>query len=173
MEQRRVYKFNFSRQVILLGLLQILIAAGVGYVIYTHYEGDYISVWYTSVILALMLLLVLSIPQRVIITPSKVSISCVLELKEINIDDIVTIKRVNPRTLKWCIPLFAGFNFFGYYGLYFDLVRAERVRLYATEWRNLIEIVDIYDDRYYISCRDGEALVRDVVLHALRKQIRG
>ena len=156
------YRYNFSRKVIYLGLLQIAVAVALGYLIYILFEGDYLSVWFASFVVALFLLLFLSIPQRVVVTSTAVQIGCIMEIREIKISNITSIRRINPRALRWVVPLFAGWNLFGYYGTYLNLRSFERVRLYASEWRYFVEIVDIYDDRYIISCRQGEALVRDV-----------
>ena len=57
---------------------------------------------------------------------------------------------------------FGGCGFFGYYGHFIDLRRLERVRLYASEWRNFVEITDIYEDRLYVSCADADRLVAEL-----------
>ncbi len=160
--ESREYKFRFSSQVIYIGILYIAVVALLGYLLYVLYEGDYISVWFTSFMVAYIWLLTLSIPRRIVVTPEKVSIRCILEIRDIKISDIVKVRKVNPVNLRWVIPLFAGWKFFGYYGTYFDLHRAEKLRFYATEWRYFVEIVDIYDDRYYISCRDRDSLVKSI-----------
>ena len=36
------------------------------------------------------------------------------------------------------------------------------MRLYASEWRNFVEIVDIYEDRLYVSCADADRLVAEL-----------
>lgn len=162
MEESKIYKFHFSHRVIYFGLLQIVVASGVGYMLYTLYEGGYLSTWFAMFVVALICLLTLSIPRKVVVTPTHLNIICILELTEIKIADIVKIRKVNPRNLKWVFPVFGAYGFFGFYGLYFDFRRAERFKMYATEWRNLIEIIDIYEDRYYISCRNSDALVKEV-----------
>ena len=35
----------------------------------------------------------------------------------------------------------------------------EKVVVYASEWKNLVEIVDIYEQRYYVSCTQADELV--------------
>ncbi|MFI3282227.1 MAG: PH domain-containing protein [Rikenellaceae bacterium] len=162
MEKDTTYKFNFSRRVIYLTLLHIVVSVLFAYLLYIFYEGGYLSAWFASFVVALICLLTLSIPRRVVVSQSQVKIICILELTEIDIADIVKVRKVNPRNLKWIIPLFGGYGFFGYYGLFFDLRRAERIKMYATEWQYLVEIVDIYEDRYYISCRDREKFVKDI-----------
>lgn len=60
------------------------------------------------------------------------------------------------------MPYFGGYGFFGFYGHYFDLKNLERVKIYASEWRNFVEITDIYENRIYVSCTQGEELVNDL-----------
>ncbi|MFR9603175.1 MAG: PH domain-containing protein [Rikenellaceae bacterium] len=162
MTENRVFKYNFSRKVLFWGVLQIIVVGLLGYWFYTLYEGGYISAWFASFIGALFALQTLSIPRKVEVTPHKVSIVCVLDLTEINIADIVKIRKVNPRTQRWLLPLMGAYGFFGYYGLFFDLRRFEKVKMYATEWQYFVEIVDIYDERFYISCRERDALIKYV-----------
>lgn len=56
-------------------------------------------------------------------------------------------------------PPFGGCGFFGYYGHFIDLRRFDRVRLYASEWKNFVEITDIYEERLYVSCTEADKLV--------------
>lgn len=162
MTKCRVFKYNFSRKVLFWGVLQIIVVGLFGYWLYTLYEGGYISAWFASFIVALLGLLFLSIPRKIEVTPDKINIICILELTEIKIADIVRIRTVNPRTQKWFVPLFGAYGFFGYYGIYLDLRRFEKVKIYTTEWQYLVEIVDVYDDRYYISCRDRDVFIKYV-----------
>ena len=73
--------------------------------------------------------------------------------------EIASVQRVDPRQMRWVVPLFGGYGFFGYYGYYFDLKTFEKVVVYASEWKNLVEIVDIYEQRYYVSCTQADELV--------------
>ncbi len=158
----KVYKFRFSKRVISIGLTHILLSGLFAYLLYKFYEGGYLSVWFITFVLALIILLLFSIPRRVVVTSKQIRIFCVLELTEINIADIVKVRKVNPRSMKWIMPLFASYGFFGYYGIFFDWRHAERIKMYMTEWKNIVEIVDIYEDRYYISCRHSEIIVKDI-----------
>ena len=65
--------------------------------------------------------------------------------------------------MKWFFPVFGGCGFFGYYGHFLDLRRFERVKLYASEWKNFVEITDIYEDRLYVSCSDADRLVEELM----------
>ncbi len=87
---------------------------------------------------------------------------CVVEIVEIPLEDIVSVRAVNRSESRWIVPLFASRGFFGYYGYYLDLSNLNKVRFYASEWQNLVEIIDIYDECYYISCRQKEELIEDI-----------
>ena len=71
----------------------------------------------------------------------------------------------NPQVkMAWIVPilvfpLFGGCGFFGYYGHFFDLKNFERVRVYASEWRNMVELTTIYEERIWLSSGEAEALV--------------
>lgn len=64
--------------------------------------------------------------------------------------------------------LFGGCGFFGYYGHYLDLKDFDRVRIYASEWRNFVEITDIYEERLYVSCADADRLVAQLAPHGVK-----
>ena len=84
------------------------------------------------------------------------------DITEIRRDEIASVRRVEPKRMKWFLPIFGGCGFFGYYGHFIDLRRLDRVRLYASEWRNFVEITDIYEDRLYVSCADADRLVAEL-----------
>ena len=93
----------------------------------------------------------------------KVEVRCLLDITEIRRDEIASVRRVDPRRMKWFFPVFGGCGFFGYYGHFLDLRRFERVKLYASEWKNFVEITDIYEDRLYVSCSDAGRLVEELM----------
>ncbi len=166
MSQEKIYRYKFSKSVIYYGLLQLLFVSICGYFFYRLYDGGYISAWFISFVAALFLLLILSLPRKIVLSPSTIRIHCILEIAEIKLSDIVRVRKVNPRTLKWIMPLIGSYGFFGYYGKFVDLRRAERIKMYATQWSNLVEIVDIYEDRYVVSCSDSKSFIS-----AIRQQI--
>ena len=118
-----------------------------GWLLYHLYAGGFISAWFTSCVVALIALMALSIPRRIVVTEEKVEVRCLLDITEVRREEIASVRRVDNRRMKWFIPLFGGYGFFGYYGHYLDLRRFERVKLYASEWRNFVEITDIYEER--------------------------
>ena len=134
-----------------------------GWLLYHLYAGGFISAWFTSCVVALIALMALSIPRRIVVTEEKVEVRCLLDITEVRREEIASVRRVDNRRMKWFIPLFGGYGFFGYYGHFLDLRRLDRVRIYASEWRNFVEITDIYEDRLYVSCSEADRLVAELM----------
>lgn len=154
-----IYKYCFDRHTIYWSIIYLVVFILLGIALYFLYEGGYLSAWFTSFIVALIALMSLSIPRKIVITDEWVEICCLLDITEIRREEIASIRRVDKKRLKWVIPLFGGCGFFGYYGHFFDLRHFERVRIYASEWNNFVEIIDIYEERLYVSCSDPDKLV--------------
>ena len=154
-----VYRFRFDRRTMYLTAAHLLVYAALGVLLYWLYEGGFMSAWFTSFVAALAALMALSIPSKVVVTDDTVEIRCLCDFTELRRDEIASVEAIPNDELKWHIPLFGGYGFFGYYGHYMDLERFERVKIYASEWRNFVRITDIYDDSVIISCRDAESFV--------------
>ena len=154
-----VYKYHFGRSTIYWTLFHLVVFVLLGWLLYHLYEGGYLSAWFTSFVVALVALMALSIPRRIVVTDEKVEIRCLLDITEIRREEIASVRRVEKRRMRWMIPLFGGCGFFGYYGHFIDLRRFDRVRLYASEWKNFVEITDIYEERLYVSCTEADKLV--------------
>lgn len=157
-----IYKYHFDRHTIYWTLIYLVIFVLLGVGLYFLYEGGYLSAWFTSFVVALVALMSLSIPRRIVVTDQTVEIRCLLDITELRRDEIAAVRRVEPRRMKWFLPVFGGCGFFGYYGHFLDLRRFERVRLYASEWKNFVEITDIYEERLYVSCTDADRLVAEL-----------
>ena len=130
--------------------------------LYTLYTGGFFSAWFVSFVLALIALMILSIPRRIVLLDNTLEIQCIFDITEIDVSEIARIRKVRTRKLRWAMLLFGSAGFFGYYGKYFDLKEFEVITIYASEWNNFVEIVDIYDSRIYVSCRDADALIASV-----------
>ncbi len=143
----------------MLSMVYLIAFALLAYALYRLYEGDYLSAWFSSCIVALLALMSLSIPRRIRIDDKRLRVDCLLDMTEIPLGEIASVRRVEPSEMKGIVPLFGGFGFFGYYGHYLDVVQVERVKLYATEWNRFVEITDIYEDRLYLSCSEPDELV--------------
>ncbi len=156
------YKYKFDRRTIYWTLVYLVAFVLLGVLLYYLYEGEYLSAWFTSFIVALVALMSLSIPRRIVVTDEKVEVRCLLDITEIRRDEIASVRRIDTSRMKWFIPIFGGCGFFGYYGHFFDLRRLDRVRLYASEWRNFVEITNIYEERLYVSCAEADRLVTEL-----------
>lgn len=117
-----------------------------------HYllRGGYYPAWFLSLALAVAALYVLSIPRSIRLTDTAVEIRCVVELVTIAREDIRAVRPVDAGDTRLWL-LLGSFGFFGYYGYYLDRSRWEVVRVYATRWENLVEIEDIYDQKYLVN----------------------
>lgn len=156
------YKYRFDHSTIYWTLIYIIVFVLLGGLLYHLYEGGYLSAWFTSFIVALIALMALSIPRRIVLSPEKVSIRCLLDITEIRTADIASVRRVEKSEMRGLLPLFGACGFFGYYGHFLDLRRFERIRIYASEWRNFVEIADVYEERYYVSCREADEFVEQL-----------
>ncbi len=155
----KIYKYNSNRKTYITTIIYFVLFFAVALLTMYLYEGEYVSAWFISVVVALIALMVISIPRKIVVTDDTLNIMCVLEIVEIPLEEIVSIRKIEEQEYRWIVPLLGSYGFFGYFGYYLDLNTFDRVRFYATEWQNIVEIVDIYDDRYYISCREYEDLI--------------
>ncbi len=155
-----VFRFRTDRNTYLWSVVSICALLLVAYVLYGLYSWNYISGWFSIFAVVILLFLALSIPRRLVVDNDHLVIYCLLEIVEIPLEEIVSVRKVSARELRWIFPLFAGCGFFGYYGRFFDFKRFESIRAYITEWRYLVEVVNIYDERFYISCRDRDHLMK-------------
>lgn len=158
------YGYHLDSVSIYWSLLHIVGFVAIGLLLYNFYVGGFFSAWFVSFVVALIILMLLSVPRHIEVDDHRVSINCVLDRTEIELQNIISISKVSPRRIRWVLPLFGGCGFWGYYGHFFDLRQFRRVMIYATEWRYLVEIVDIYEDYYYVSCRDRDRLISEVAI---------
>ena len=143
---KRVFKYRFSRRTLYLSAFYILVLALIGLGLHSLYIGGYLSAWFVSLVVALFALMSLSIPRKIVVKKATVEILCLLDMTEIPRMEIASVQRVDPRQMRWVV-------------YYFDLKTFEKVVVYASEWKNLVEIVDIYEQRYYVSCTQADELV--------------
>ncbi|MFI3264575.1 MAG: PH domain-containing protein [Rikenellaceae bacterium] len=167
---QKIYKYHSDRKTYITTIIYFAILAIAGLLIVYMYVGGFFSAWFISLVAALIALIVISIPRNIVVDENSLTILCVLEIVEIPINDIASIQKVDNSECRWFTPIIGSRGFFGYFGFYIDLNSLERIRLYATEWQNLVEIIDIYDDRYYISCREAEELITQVQTYINAKE---
>ncbi|MFR9503295.1 MAG: PH domain-containing protein [Rikenellaceae bacterium] len=160
---RVVYKYHSNKRTLITTLLYFVLLLAASVLIWLMYVGGYFSAWFISVVVAIIALIVISMPRRIIVDEQTLTIACVLEIVEIPITEIVYVRKVEPSEIRWTIPIFASPGFLGHFGYYLDLTTFDIVRLYATERQNMVEILDIYDDRYYLSCRQSDQLIEQII----------
>lgn len=154
------FRYRIDRRTWYWTLLHVVVYLGLGAALYLLYEGGYFSAWFVSSIGALLLLMALSIPRRLLIDEEYLEVRCLLDATEIRRDEIASVRRLEAEELRGVIPILGGCGFFGYYGHFFDLKHFERVRIYASEWRNMVEVTTIYEERIWLSSGEADALVR-------------
>ncbi len=121
-------------------------------------KGAYMPAWFLATALSIAALYILSIPRTVRITENGVEIHCIVELTTIAARDIASVRLITERPMG-LILLLGSYGFFGYYGYYLDIARWEIVKVYARSRTGLVEITDIYEQRYLVSATDPEGLV--------------
>lgn len=157
-----IYKYRFGRRTLYWTIIYFVFFLLLGILLYHLYEGGYLSAWFTSFVAAVIALMSLSIPRKIVVKDDRVEVRCLLDITVIRRDEIASVRRVPPREMTWMLPFFGSCGFFGYYGHYLDLKDFDRVRIYASEWRNFIEITDIYEERLYVSCTEADKLVEQL-----------
>ena len=123
------------------------------------YDGGYMLAWFLSLLVALIGLMILSVPRKIVLTDESVEICCVSDMTTIRYDDIASIRIVPQCDMRWFMPIFASIGFLGFYGYFLNLRRLDLVAVYAAKWADFVEITDIFDDKYYVSCDKREELV--------------
>lgn len=157
--EQQIFKYRCDRRTIYWTLLYVVAYIGLGIGLYFLYEGEYLSAWFTSFVGALLVLMALSIPRKLVVTEEKVEVRCLLDITEIPREEIASVRRVERSEMRWMMPIFGGCGFFGYYGHFIDLRHWDRVLIYASMWRKMVEINTIYEDRLWVSCSDPDALI--------------
>lgn len=170
-DKPQIYRYKHDKRSVIITTLYFIATAIAAVGIYHLYAGNYFSAWFISVVCAMIALIALSIPHKLILSNESLTILCLLKVVDIPINEIVSVQRVEASERRWIVPLIGSFGFFGYFGYYLDLATFERVKIYATQWNDLIEIVDIYDDRHYISCTEGDELIATIEQQILSYEI--
>ncbi|MBR5820206.1 MAG: hypothetical protein IKY68_03020 [Alistipes sp.] len=156
---RKVYRYRIDRRTWYWTLLYVAVYIGLGAVLYLLYEGGYFSAWFATSIGALLILMALSIPRRLIVSDQLLEVRCLLDATELDREEIASVRKLEAEELRFVLPLYGGCGFFGYYGHFLDLKHFERVKIYASEWRNMVEITTIYEDKLWLSCSEADELV--------------
>ena len=158
----KVYTYRFGRKIPYTSALYILAVVGLSVLLTLVYEGGYISAWFISLILAVLALMILSIPRRIVVDEEGLELQCIAEDTTFSYEEIAHIRKVQKREMNTCLPIFAAVGFFGHYGRFLNLRTMEFVYIYASRWDKFVEITDIDGNKYYISCEEGDDIVKRV-----------
>ncbi len=158
----KIYKYHFGKRMIYSSLLYIASFIIFAIILTIIFNGGYVSAWYISLILAIVSLMTLSIPRRIVVDEEGIEIQCITEDTSLTYDNILSIRKIEQSKMNICIPIFGAVGFFGHYGLFFNLRTMELVHIYASEWRNFVEITDSERHKYYISCEESDDIVKRV-----------
>ena len=159
----RSFNYTFNRKTKFRTSITLIIVIIVAVALYELYMGGFFSAWFVSLIAALMALMVLSIPRRIVLLDDKLEIQCLLDITEFDIREIASMRKVPVKDMRWAIRILGAAGFFGYYGKFFNLKEFEIITIYASEWDNFVEITDIYDSRTYVSCREADNFINTVM----------
>ncbi len=158
----KIYKQKFGRQIPYTSALYLIAFVGVSVLLTFVYEGGYISAWFISLILVVLALMILSIPRRIVVDEEGIEIQCIAEDTTLVYEDIASIRKVEKREMRACLPIFAALGFFGHYGRFLNLRTMEFVHIYASRWGKFVEITDIDGNKYYISCEERSDIIKRV-----------
>ena len=158
----KIYKQKFGRQIPYTSALYLIAFVGVSILLAFVYEGGYISAWFISLILAVLALMVLSIPRRIVVDEEGIEIQCIAEDTTLAYEDIAHIRKVEKREMNACLPIFGALGFFGHYGRFLNLRTMEFVHIYASRWGKFVEITDIDGNKYYISCEERSDIIKRI-----------
>lgn len=127
-------------------------------VLYFFGAGNYLPAWLLSIVLAVAALCALSIPRFVRVSEQSVEIHCTVEITQLYFDDIRSVRVLSERECSKMIPLLASHGFFGYFGFYLDVENWDIVRIYACSMRELVEIEDVFENRYIVGIPNAPVL---------------
>lgn len=157
------YKYTIDNKTKYRTLVHFLIFIGVAVGLFVLFEGGYILAWFISIVVAIIALMALSIPRKVIVSQDGIDICCISDYTFIPYNEIASVRAVDNNQMKFTVPIFAATGFFGYYGCFLNLRNMDFVKIYASKWSGFVEITDIYEDKYYISCDDECELMERIL----------
>jgi hypothetical protein len=154
-----IFKYKNGRYTLYWTAVYIIIIVLFAAILMQLYEGGYVSAWFGSFIIALLALMLMSVPRKIVVTEQTLQIRCLLDITEIQLSEIASVRTVSRKEMRWKFPIFGSVGFFGYFGYFVDFRHLRLVEIYATEWGNFVEIQTIYEDTYYVSCHERDRLL--------------
>ena len=106
----------------------------------------------------------ISVPRYIKVDDESLEIHWVVEMTRIEVSEISSIGSVErSRFRNRMVPVLGSYGFFGYYGYYFNFREWEMLKIYTTERDHLVEIEDIYEQKFLVSCREADKLIEAVM----------
>lgn len=156
------YKMRYSKLMLTMSVVLILAIIAVLVYFYIVSGGSFFPAWLTILGISIGLLVLLSIPRYVILSPQSIEIHCVLELTTIRYDDIVKIRTLTNDEMRFSVPFCGIFGLFGYYGYYINLKKMRTFRLYSRKWDNFVMVHDKFDNCFVFGVENSDELVKRV-----------
>ena len=145
-----------SKRITVMAFTLLVMAFG----LFRHFAiGNYMPAWFLFFVVVVLALYILSIPRHIHLDEKAVEIHCLVESTYILYDDLKSVRYMEPGEMKFAFPLLGSYGFFGYYGYYFNLREWSTIKVYASQWSHFIEIEDIYEQKYVVSCDEPQAFI--------------
>ena len=144
------YRYDLRSKRITVIVLAVLVEA---FGLFDYFAvGGYMPAWFLFFAVVMLALHILSIPRRIHVEEEAIEIHCLLESTYIHYADLKSVRCMEPGEMKFAFPLLGSYGFFGYYGYYFNFREWSTIKVYASQWGNFVEIEDIYEQKYVVSC---------------------
>jgi len=156
------YYYQFDRRSKLVTSVVVTVAVLTALLVGYYARGGFFTAWFISLMVGVAGLCILSVPRYILVGEGAVEIHCVLELTTIRYEDLVSVRKIRRAEMRYCFPLVGSYGFFGYYGYYYNLRYWDMVKVYAGSWGQFVELEDIYEQKYIVSCTDADALLADI-----------
>ncbi|MBP3533998.1 MAG: hypothetical protein J6J75_06820, partial [Alistipes sp.] len=108
------YEYRLDRKTGYRTAMHLVVFAALAVVLLYVYDGGYILAWFISIMVAVIGLMILSIPRKIVLTDNSLDILCISDFTETPYGDIISARAVDGREMRLFMPLFASAGFFGY-----------------------------------------------------------
>lgn len=168
------YKLRFikSRYSVYVTVIVSLIVVAFYFLFIAGSSGSYLVAWYLSLSLAVLALLIMSMPRFIKITNESIEIHCVVDLTLIPFTEIESIEKVSFRSSFRFFPLIASLGFLGFFGYYLDLKHFRLVRVYATSMRRLVMIATKRPRHYLVSVENPDEFIEMISFCDIRNRTK-
>ena len=99
------YKYTTDNKTRYLTVVHFIVFAVVAATLCLLVDGGYILAWFISIAIAIVALMALSIPRRIILSDEGIEICCISDYTHIAYKEIESIKVVSNKQMKFIINL--------------------------------------------------------------------